>query len=156
MRTGLFTGHFANGRYAISVIATYYIEIKKRFCSAWNHRMAIWKVPRKKSIPNFRPNSIGGFAMSETKKPPSQNSHKKYRWFCGERTQRTTEPTFSIKSIGGFAVGDTEKPPQRKKKVSVVLPLTKLINDSKNSIGGLSVPSTDNSHRWFYRLLQVH
>ena len=34
VRTGLFTGHFANGRYAISIIATYYIEIKKCFCSA--------------------------------------------------------------------------------------------------------------------------
>ena len=34
MRSGLFTGHFANGRYAIAIIATYYIEIKKCFCSA--------------------------------------------------------------------------------------------------------------------------
>ena len=34
MRTGLFTGHFANGRYAISIIATYHIEIKKCICSA--------------------------------------------------------------------------------------------------------------------------
>ena len=34
MRTGLFTGHFANGRYAISIIATYYIQIKKSFCNA--------------------------------------------------------------------------------------------------------------------------
>ena len=34
MRTGLFTGHFANGRYAISIIATLYIEMKKCFCSA--------------------------------------------------------------------------------------------------------------------------
>ena len=35
MRTGLFTGHFANGRYVISIIATYYIEIKnKKICSA--------------------------------------------------------------------------------------------------------------------------
>ena len=31
MRTELFTGHFANGCYAISIIATYYIEIKKVF-----------------------------------------------------------------------------------------------------------------------------
>ena len=30
MLTGLFTVHFANGRYAISIIATYYIEIKKK------------------------------------------------------------------------------------------------------------------------------
>ena len=29
--TGLFTGYFANGRYAISIIATHYIEIKKMF-----------------------------------------------------------------------------------------------------------------------------
>ena len=34
MRTGIFTEHFANGRYALSIIATYYIEIKKYFCSA--------------------------------------------------------------------------------------------------------------------------
>ena len=114
--------------------------------------------------------------MSETKKPTSQNfpykvsvvlrwakpknhrakiPHKKYRWFCGERNQTTTEPKFSIKSIGDFAVSDTEKRPQRKKKVLVVLPLTKPINDSKNSIGGFSVTSTDNSHRWFRRLLPV-
>ena len=31
MLTGLFIGHFANGRHAISIIATYYIEIKKKF-----------------------------------------------------------------------------------------------------------------------------
>ena len=31
MLTGLFTGHFANSRYTISIIATYYIEIKKKF-----------------------------------------------------------------------------------------------------------------------------
>ena len=31
MRTGLFTRHFANGRYAISIIATYYIEMKNVF-----------------------------------------------------------------------------------------------------------------------------
>ena len=73
MRTELFTGHIANGRYAISIIATYYIEMKKCFCSALNRRTAVWKVPRKKLITNFRPNSIGGFAVSETKKPPSQN-----------------------------------------------------------------------------------
>ena len=30
MLTGLFTGHFANSRYVISIIATYYIEIKKK------------------------------------------------------------------------------------------------------------------------------
>ena len=71
-RTRLFTGHFENGRYAISIIATYFIEIKKCYFSAWNHGTAVWKVPRKKRIPNFRPNSIGGFAVSETKKPPSQ------------------------------------------------------------------------------------
>ena len=34
MRTGLFTGHIANGRYAISIIATYYIDMKKCFRSA--------------------------------------------------------------------------------------------------------------------------
>ena len=34
MRTGLFTGHFANGRYAMLIIGTYYIEMKKCFCSA--------------------------------------------------------------------------------------------------------------------------
>ena len=34
MRTGLFTGHFANGRYAISIIATYFIEIAKKIFSA--------------------------------------------------------------------------------------------------------------------------
>ena len=34
MRTGLFTGHIANGRYLISIIATYYIEMKKCFCRA--------------------------------------------------------------------------------------------------------------------------
>ena len=34
MRTGLLPGHFANGGYAISIIATYYIEMKKCFCSA--------------------------------------------------------------------------------------------------------------------------
>ena len=34
MRTALFTRHFANGRSAISIIATYYIEMKKCFCSA--------------------------------------------------------------------------------------------------------------------------
>ena len=56
-------------------------------------------------------------------------SHKKYRWFCSKRNQKTTKPKFSIKSVGGFAVSDTEKRPQRKKKVSVVLPLTKPIND---------------------------
>ena len=61
--------------------------------------------------------------------------HKKYRWFYGERHRKTTA---------------TEK------KVSVVLPLTKPINDSKNSIGGFSVTSTDNSHRWFYRFLPIH
>ena len=61
--------------------------------------------------------------------------HKKYRWFCGERHRKTTAT---------------------QKKVSVVLLLTKPINDSKNSIGGLSVTSTDNSHRWFYRLLPFH
>ena len=33
MRTGLFTEHFANGRYAIPIIAKYYIEMKKCFCS---------------------------------------------------------------------------------------------------------------------------
>ena len=31
MRTGLFTGHFANGRYANSIIATYYIQINSIF-----------------------------------------------------------------------------------------------------------------------------
>ena len=82
--------------------------------------------------------------------------HKKYRWLCGERHHKTNEPQFPIKSIGGFTVSDTEKPPQRKKKVSMVLPLTKQINDSKNSFGGFAVTSTDNSHRWFYRLLPVH
>ena len=59
--------------------------------------MAVWKVPRKKPILNFRPNSIGGFAVSETKK--------------------TTEPKYATKSIGGFAVSDTEKTPQRKKSI---------------------------------------
>ena len=73
MRTGLLTGHFSNGRNAISIIATYFIEIKIKICSASNRRTAVWKVRRKKPIPNFRPNSIGGFAVSETKKLPSQN-----------------------------------------------------------------------------------
>ena len=31
MRTGLFTGHFSNGRYAISIMTTYYIEINNVF-----------------------------------------------------------------------------------------------------------------------------
>ena len=31
MRTRLFTRHFANGRYAISIIAKYYVEIKNVF-----------------------------------------------------------------------------------------------------------------------------
>ena len=30
MLTGLFIGHFANGRYASSIIAPYYIELKKK------------------------------------------------------------------------------------------------------------------------------
>ena len=42
-------------------------------------------------------------------------------------------------------MSNTEKLPQRQKKVSVVLPLSKLINDSTNSIGVFSVTSTDNS-----------
>ena len=117
MRNGLFTGHFANGRYAISIIATYYIEIKKCFCSPGHRRTAVWKVLRKKPIPNI--------------------STKLYRWFCGERNQKTTEPKFSIKSIGGFAVSDTEKRPQRKK-----------------SIGGFTVNGTDKRlikfYRWFF------
>ena len=53
---------------------------------------------------------------AKPKKYRAKISHKKYRWFCGERNQKTTEPKFSIKSIGGFAVSDSEKPPQRKKK----------------------------------------
>ena len=93
-------------------------------------------------------------------------SHKKYRWFCGERNQKTTEPKFSIKSIGGFTVSDTEKPPQRKKKVSVVLPLTKPINDSKilsvvyrwlrltthigDFIGRYRFTNGERTHRWFF------
>ena len=40
-------------------------------------------------------------------------SHKKYRWFCGERNQKITETKFSIKSIGGFAVSETNKPPSQ-------------------------------------------
>ena len=31
--------------------------------------------------------------------------------------------------------------------------LAKPIKDSKNSIGGFSLTSTENSHRWFYWLL---
>ena len=34
MRTGLFIGNFADGPYAISIIATYFTEIKKKNCSA--------------------------------------------------------------------------------------------------------------------------
>ena len=47
MRTGLFTGNLANGRYAISIIETYYIEVNKKFYSDSNRRTAVWKVPRK-------------------------------------------------------------------------------------------------------------
>ena len=68
---------------------------------------------KEKRIPNFRPNSISGFAVSETKKPPSQNFPEKYRWFCGERNQKTTESKFTIISIGGFALSETKKPPSQ-------------------------------------------
>ena len=49
-----------------------------------------------------------------------------------------------------------QKTQRNTKKVSVVLLLTKPINDSKNSIGGFSVTLTDNSHWWFDRLSPVH
>ena len=131
MRTGFFTGHFANGRYAISIIATYYIEIKKSFCNAWT---AVWKVPRKKSIPNFRQIVSVVLRWAKLKYHWAKISHKKYRWFCGERNQKTAEPKFSIQSIGGFAVSDTEKPPQRKK-----------------SIGGFTVNKTEKRLKKFYQ-----
>ena len=68
---------------------------------------------------------------ANTKNHRAEIFNTKYRWFCSERHWKTTAT---------------------QKKVSVVLPLTKPINDSKNSIGGLSVTSTDKSRRWFYRL----
>ena len=107
VRTRLFTGHFANGRYAISIIATYYIEMKKCFCSAWNRRTAVWTVPRKKPIPNFRPNSIGGFAVSEHKKPPSRNFQYKVSVVLQWATLKNHRD--AKKSIGGFTVNKTDK-----------------------------------------------
>ena len=43
------------------------------------------------------------------RKNQSQIFDQMYRWFCGERNQKTTEPQFPIKSIGGFAVSETKK-----------------------------------------------
>ena len=67
MRTGLFTGNFAND-YANSIIATYFIEIKKKCVALEIAKRPSGKFHGKKTIPNFRPNSIGGFAVGETKK----------------------------------------------------------------------------------------
>ena len=88
MRAGLFTGNFSNGRYAISIMATYYIEIKKCFCSAWNRRTASGKFQGKNQ---------------------SQIFDQIDRWFCGEQNQKTAEPKIAIKSIGGFTVIKTDK-----------------------------------------------
>ena len=67
MRTGLFTGHIANGRYAISIIATYYIEMKKCFYSAWNRTTAT-NGNQKTTEPKFPIKSIGGFTFNKTDK----------------------------------------------------------------------------------------
>ena len=86
---------------------------------------------------------------TETKKPRNHWAkifHKKYRWFYGDRHRKTTAS---------------------QKKVSVVLPLTKPINDFKNSIGGISwlrltthvggfvgfyrFTNGERTHRWFLR-----
>ena len=109
-------------------LSQHYIEIKKCFWSAWNRRSAVWKVPRKKRIPNFRPNSIGGFAVSETKKPQGPKFPIKVSVVLRWAKPKITEPKFSIKSIGGFTVTKTDK---RLKKF----------------YGGFSVTSTDNLQR---------
>ena len=94
-------------------------------------------------------------------KSPTNHRSNFFNSFIGFVNGETTD-TFFLR-CGGFSVSLTAKPPilcmknfGNAKKVSVVLPLTKPINDSKNSIGGFSVTSTDNSHRWFDRLLPFH
>ena len=72
MRTGLFTGYFANGRYAISIIATLHWN-KKMFLKRLKSQICRLESSKEKMHPKFWPNSIDGFAVSETKKPPSQN-----------------------------------------------------------------------------------
>ena len=77
MHTGLFTGHFANGRYAISIIATYYIEIIKWFCSAWNRRTAVWEVQRKKKCQIFDQIVSVVLQWAKPKNHRAKISHKK-------------------------------------------------------------------------------
>ena len=107
MHTGLFTRNIANGRYAISIIATYYIEMKRCFCSAWNHRNEKFQWKNQSQI--FDQIVSVFLRWAKPKNHRAKISHKKYRWFCGERTQKTTEPKLSIRSIGGFTVNKTDK-----------------------------------------------
>ena len=155
MRTGLFTGHFANRRYAISIITTYYIKIKNVFVALeiaerpfgkfqgknqsqiFDQIVSVvlrWAKPKnhQAKISHKKYQWFCGERNQNTTEP--KFLHKKYRWFCGERNETTTEPKFSIKSIGGFAMSHTEKPPQR-----------------ENSIGSFTVNKTDKRLKKFYR-----
>ena len=80
----------------------------------------------------WRLKSQNGRLDSSKEKTTSKFSTKYYRWFCGERNQKTTETKFSIKSIGGFAVSDTAT--------------------QKKSIGGFTVNETDKRLKKCYRL----
>ena len=57
--------------------------------------------------------SQNGRLESSKEKTNPKFSTKWYRWFCGERNQKTTEPKLPINSIGGFAVSDTTKLPSQ-------------------------------------------
>ena len=122
MLTGLFTVHFANGRYAISIIATYYIEIKKKIIALEIAERPSGKFQGKNQSQIFDQIVSVVLQWAKPKNHRAKISHKKYWWFCGERHRKTTAT---------------------QRKVSLVLPLIKPMNDSKNSIGGFSVTSTD-------------
>ena len=52
MRTGLFTGHFANGRYAISIIATLHWN-KKMFLKCFKSQIGRLESSKEKTHPKF-------------------------------------------------------------------------------------------------------
>ena len=130
----LFAGNLADSRYAISIIATWHMN-KEKFLKCLK--------------------SQNGHLENSKEKSNPKTSHKKYRWFCGERTQKTTDTTFSIKSIRGFAVSETKKTTESNFPIKGIggfaVSETEKSTLPIKSIGGFTVNKTDNRLKKFYR-----
>ena len=145
MRTGLFTGHFANGRYAISVIAPYHIAIKKCFCSAWIAERPSGKFQGKNQSQIFDQILSMVLQWAKPKNHRAKIFHKKYRWFYGERHRKTTATQKKYRWFYRYQNRWTTQ-----KIRSVIFRWLQLTTHIGGFIGCYRFTNGERTHRWFF------